>query len=128
MILVDTSVWIDHLRVGDERLKALLNKSQVLAHPFVIGELACGNLRQRPEILSLLMDLPQAPVASQEEVMFFIENNELFGRGIGFVDAHILAATALAGLSQLWTHDKRLQEAAFKLSLATSGDHSRSID
>ena len=79
MILVDTSVWIDHLRTGDENLVTLLDSSQVLSHPFVIGELACGNLRKRSDVLRLINDLPQAPVASQEEVLYFIERNELMG-------------------------------------------------
>ena len=81
MILVDTSVWIDHLRTGDERLIDLLDSSQVLAHPFIIGELACGNLRKRDEVLRLLNDLPQAPVASHEEVLHFIESNKLMRQG-----------------------------------------------
>jgi hypothetical protein len=118
MILVDTSVWIDHLRTGDERLVALLNAARVLAHPFVIGELACGNLRQRNDILSLLQGLPQASVASQEEVLFFIENKALSGRGIGFIDAHLLASTVIEGTSRLWTRDKRLRKVAADLELA----------
>ena len=109
MILVDTSVWVDHLRHGDEGLSALLNSSQVLMHPFVLGELACGNLRQRAEVLSLLKDLPRATIASDEEVLFYIERHELMGRGIGYVDAHLMAAVALDGAARLWTRDKRLQ-------------------
>ena len=129
MILVDTSVWIDHLRVGEDGLDALLNGGRVLAHPFVIGELACGNLHKRTEVLKLLKNLPQAPVASQEELLFFIENNELMGRGIGFIDAHLLAATALAGASRIWTRDKRLERVAVDLNLATTGEdlQSRSL-
>jgi predicted nucleic acid-binding protein len=118
MILVDTSIWIDHLRAGDEHLADLLNSSQVLAHPFVIGELACGNLHQRDDILRLLNDLPRAPLASQEEVLHFIERNKLKGQGIGFIDAHLLAATALADTALIWTRDKRLQKTAGKLKLA----------
>ena len=117
MILVDTSVWIDHLRAGNERLAYLLNSSQVLAHPFVIGELACGNLRKRDDILRLLNDLPQAPVASQEEVLHFIEHNALMGQGLGFIDAHILASVALTDRASLWTHDTRLRKSAAKLKL-----------
>lgn len=117
MILVDTSVWIDHLRTGDERLAELLDKSQVLAHPFVIGELACGNLRKRTDVLRLLNDLPQAPVASQEEVLHFIVSNTLMGQGIGYIDAHLLASTALATTALVWTRDKRLQKIARKLKL-----------
>ena len=117
MILVDTSVWIDHLRTGDERLIDLLDSSQVLAHPFVIGELACGNLRKRDEVLRLLNNLPQAPVASQEEVLHFIERNRLMGQGIGYIDAHLLASTALADRALIWTRDQRLQKIARKLKL-----------
>ena len=120
MILVDTSVWIDHLRVGEVGLEALLTGGRVLAHPFTIGELACGNIRNRTEVLRLLMDLPQASVASHEEVLFFIEHNKLMGRGIGFVDAHLLAATALFEASRLWTRDKRLDRVATDLHLGFS--------
>jgi predicted nucleic acid-binding protein len=118
MILVDTSVWIEHLHTGDESLVALLNSSQVLAHPFVIGELACGNLRKRTDVLRLFNDLPQAPVASQKEVLLFIERNALMGQGIGFIDAHLLASTALADTAFIWTRDNRLQKIAIKLKLA----------
>lgn len=118
MILVDTSVWIDHLRNGEENLIDLLNGCQVLAHPFVTGELACGNLNNRANVLSLLRDIPQSPVATHKEALFFIEQNELMGRGIGFVDVHLLAATALAGSAHLWTRDKRLAQVADDLNLA----------
>ncbi|WP_422126676.1 type II toxin-antitoxin system VapC family toxin [Thioalkalivibrio sulfidiphilus] len=122
MILVDTSVWVDHLRTGDAVLAELLNRSQVLMHPFVVGELACGNLRNRSEVLRLLKDLPQAVVASDEEVLFFIERNALKGLGIGYVDAHLLAAVTLGGSTQLWTRDKRLRSVAETLSLAYGED------
>ena len=112
MILVDTSVWVDHLRAGNEGLSTLLNSGQVLMHPFVLGELACGNLRQRAEVLSLLKDLPQASVAHDGEVLFFIERHELMGHGIGYVDAHLMAAVALDGGARLWTRDKRLKALA----------------
>lgn len=118
MILVDTSVWIDHLRTGVERLVALLNAGRVRVHPFVIGELACGHLRQRNEVLSLLNGLPQASLASQAEVLFFIDSKALSGRGIGFIDAHLLASTAIEGTSRLWTRDKRLRKVAVDLELA----------
>jgi predicted nucleic acid-binding protein len=117
MILVDTSVWIEHLRRGDEALVALLNRAHVSTHPFVIGELACGNLRKRDEILRLLNGLPQAPIASQDEVLFFIDRNRLMGRGIGLIDAHLLAASALDDDLPLWTRDKRLQKVAVDLNL-----------
>ena len=118
MILVDTSIWIEHLRLGEKGLETLLNGSRVLTHQFVIGELACGNLRNRTEVLKLLRGLPQAPVASQEEVLFFIESNELMGQGIGFIDAHLLAATAMSATSRIWTLDKRLGLVAARLGLA----------
>jgi len=118
MILVDTSVWIDHLRTGDTELAALLNNSQVLMHPFVLGELACGNLSNRDEVLALLKNLPRAAVATDDEVLFFIEQRVLMGRGIGYVDAHLLAAVALDGSARLSTRDKRLQMVAADLKLA----------
>lgn len=118
MILVDTSVWVDHLRSGDEGLVALLNSCQVAMHPFALGELACGNLRQREEVLALLKDLPRVAVASDDEVLFFIERRALMGRGIGYVDAHLLAAVALDGSSLLWTRDKRLRQVAGELGSA----------
>ena len=123
MILVDTSVWVDHLRKGDARLKALLETGQVLIHSFVIGELALGNLRQRDAILQPLQDLPQAVSADAGEVLGFIERNALFGLGIGYVDAQLLASARLSA-AHLWTHDKRLNQVAIRLGLAalTSGE------
>lgn len=118
MILVDTSVWVDHLRAGDEGLIALLGENRVVTHPFVIGELACGNLRNRPEVMRLLQDLPRTPVAGDDEVLFFIERHELMGRGIGYIDAHLLAATTLADPARLWTRDKRLAKVASDLKLS----------
>lgn len=118
MILVDTSVWVDHLRqAGEAGLVALLNAGEVCCHPWVIGELACGNLRARQEILALLKGLPALPVASDEEVLFFIEHHRIMGRGIGFVDAQLLAATALRPGTRLWTRDKRLSALARALEL-----------
>ena len=118
MILVDTSVWVDHLRSGDETLAALLNSSQVMMHPFILGELACGNLHQRAEVLALFKDLPQATVADNEEVLFFIERHELMGRGIGYIDTCLLAAVALDRGARLWTRDKRLHVLAGELEMA----------
>jgi len=120
MILVDTSIWIDHFQSGNEGLVALLNGSQVSMHPFVLGELACGNLRQRKEILALLKDLPQATVAQDKEVLFFIEQHKLMGKGIGYVDAHLLAAGLLNSNTRLWTRDKRLGALANKLNIEYS--------
>lgn len=117
MILVDTSVWIDHLRTGDEILAGLLQADEVLAHPFVIGELALGNLRQRNSVLLDLYDLPQAPVATDQEVLHFIGQHALFGLGIGYVDAHLLAAARLTSGVSLWTRDRRLRGAAGQLGL-----------
>jgi hypothetical protein len=118
VILVDTSVWVDHLRRGDPELMSLLNSNQVLMHPFVLGELACGNLINRAEVLALLGDLPRVVVATDEETLFFIERHALMGRGIGYVDAHLLAAVALDADSLVWSRDQRLQEVASALVLA----------
>jgi predicted nucleic acid-binding protein len=118
VILVDSSVWIDHLRAGNPALIGLLNTGQVLVHPFVIGELALGNLRQRDAILGLLEDLPRTLVATDAETLHFIDRHALFGQGIGYVDAHLLAAARLTLDTSIWTRDKRLHAAAGKLSLA----------
>ena len=118
MILVDTSVWIDHLRQGDAGLVAALESGGVLVHPFVIDELACGNLQHRAEVLGLLRGLPHAPVASAEEALGFIERQSLMGRGIGYVDVHLLASVALIGTARLWTRDIRLTAVASDLALA----------
>ena len=118
MILVDTSIWIDHLRQRDERLSGLLDQGQGLAHPFVIGELALGNLQNRHAILGALQELPQAPVTTDAEVLGFIAGNGLHGMGIGCIDAHLLAATRLAPGAMLWTRDKRLLAAGMKPGLA----------
>lgn len=115
MRLVDTSVWVDHLRAGVDELASLLNQSQVLTHPMIIGELGCGNLKNRSKLLGLLGDLPQATVASDHEVLGFIETNQLGGIGIGYIDAHLLCATRLTPNASLWTYDKRLQTVADRL-------------
>lgn len=118
MILVDTSVWVDHLRQADPELTTALNAGRVYIHPWVIGELACGNLRARSDILALLKGLPGLRVVSDEEVLYFIDCHQLMGRGIGFVDVQLLASTALSGLGKLWTRDKRLHAIAVALKLA----------
>lgn len=118
MILVDTSVWVDHPRAGNTALTGLLNARQVLAHPFVTGELALGNLRQREQILASLQDLPQANAATDEEVLHFIGRHALPGSGIGYVDAHLLAAVRLTAGASLWTRDKRLLAEAARLGVA----------
>lgn len=117
MILVDTSVWVDHLRVGDGELAMYLDAGRVLGHPMVLGELALGGLQRRATILESLRDLPQAVVASHEEVLTFIETRRLWGRGIGLIDAHLLAATALSQDAKLWTRDRGLQAVADDLGL-----------
>lgn len=116
MILVDTSVWVDHLRKGNERLRELLHDEQVLCHPFVVGELACGNLRNRGEVLALFSALPQARLAEHEEMLHFIEVERLHGRGIGWVDVHLLASAMLTQ-SRLWTLDKALHQTARALKI-----------
>lgn len=118
MILVDTLVWIDHFRGGDSELASLLQDGHVLAHPWVIGELALGHLSQRSEILGLLRNLPQAKSATDAEVLTLIDNHQLFGLGIGYVDAHLLAATMLTTDARLWTRDKRLAVLAARHGLA----------
>ena len=120
MILVDTSVWIDHLRHGDVELTRLLNIGQVLTHRFVIGELALGSLQNRNTILSALQNLPHVTVASNEEALHFIETHALFGTGIGYVDAHLLAAVCLSPGSLLWTRDKRLLAESARLGLSVN--------
>jgi predicted nucleic acid-binding protein len=118
LILVDTSVWIDHLRGSDETLINALESSEVLAHPFVIGELACGNLTNRELVLGLLRALPQALVATDSEVLRFIELRQIMGRGIGYIDVHLLASVALDANVTLWTRDRRLAEVARDLHVA----------
>jgi len=118
MILVDSSIWIDHLRAGEPAMAELLDAGRVLTHPFVVGELACGNLKNRKGVMSLLQDLPAAPVATDEEVLFLIERRGLMGKGIGYVDAHLLAAISVTGTGRLWTRDRRLGAVAASIGLA----------
>jgi predicted nucleic acid-binding protein len=119
VIIVDTSVWIDHLKSSDPVLADLLGKGQVLAHSFVTGKLALGSLRQRRIVLESLRDLPQANVAGDDEVMMLIEREQLYGLGIGFVDAQLLAAVRLTLGALLWTRDRRLRQAATRLGLSS---------
>ena len=123
MILVDTSVWVDHLRSGVPLLANLLQKGEVLIHPWVIGEIACGNLRNRQQVLDLLLGLSTALVASDSEVLLLIERGNLMGRGIGYVDAHLLAAAKLSRCG-LWTQDRRLAVVAQEQGLACAEDGS----
>jgi predicted nucleic acid-binding protein len=118
LILVDTSIWVDHFRAGDEVLAGWLDAGMVLTHPFVVGELALGNLREREIVLNALSDLPRASIATDAEVLHFITRHDLFGRGIGYVDAHLLAGVRLTEDTQLWTNDKRLGGVAAQLGLA----------
>ena len=117
MILVDTSVWIDHFRKRDDRLSDLLEAVSVLTHPFVIGELALGSLARRDVVLDAMRGLPMAQSATPQEVEILIERESLFGRGIGYVDTHLLAAARLQPGTAIWTRDRRLHEAAGRLGL-----------
>ncbi len=117
MILVDTSVWIDHLRKGIPPLAEALEREDVLVHPFVVGELACGELTRRREVLDLLSTLPSSIVATDRETLRFIEHHRLMGRGIGYIDAHLLASVVLTEAAQLWTRDQRLGAIAAKLRI-----------
>lgn len=117
MILVDTSVWIDHLAEGEPRLERLLNDESVLMHPFVVGELALGSLGRREIVIDALTLLPQVVRASHDEVMHFLHVERLFGKGIGYVDLHLLASTRLTPGATLWTKDKRLRLLAGELNL-----------
>jgi predicted nucleic acid-binding protein len=118
MILIDTSIWIDHLRSPDQHLSRLLGQRLVLTHPFVVGELAVGHLRDREGVLGNLERLSKARTATDAEVLSFIERNRLWGRGIGYVDAHLLVATKLSEFASFWTTDKRLAKLAEDLGLA----------
>ena len=117
MVLVDTSVWVHHLRSTNAQLVSLLNNAEVMIHPFVIGELACGNLKNRDEILTLLHSLPSVSQANDDEILFFIEKNNLMGKGVGLIDIHLLSSSKLEDIP-LWTTDKRLGKVADRLDLA----------
>lgn len=116
MVLVDTSIWISHFREGSDRLKELLLDELVVCHPFIIGELACGHLRNREEIISLLKSLPKARTVENNEILHFIENRKLMGLGIGLIDVHLLASSLLTD-SLLWTADKPLSVVGSKLNI-----------
>jgi hypothetical protein len=117
MVIVDTSVWVSHFREGNTELANLLNNGKVVCHPFVVGELACGNLKNRNQILSLLQSLPMGINADHEEVLEFIERNQLMGKGLGYVDIHLIASAMLTGMS-IWTHDKKLKQVANALDIS----------
>lgn len=110
MVLVDTSVWVRHLREGDPDLKQLLSDGRVMCHPYIVGELACGNMKNRRQILSLMQVLPQTTLAQHEEILQFIEFNHLMGKGLGYIDVHLTAAALLTRVP-MWSYDKRLNEA-----------------
>jgi len=116
MVLVDTSIWVAHLHKGSRQLAKLLMDAEVMCHPFIIGELACGNLKNRDEIIPLLQSLPMAPTIEFDELLFFIDRNDLIGKGVGFVDVHLLASAQLEGVT-LWTADKKLKSSADQLEL-----------
>jgi hypothetical protein len=121
VILVDTSVWVDHFRYGRSDLATLLDRGEVLMHPFVVGELACGNLSARETTIVLLEQLHAVTVADHGEVMAFIERQRLHGRGVGYIDVHLLASAAIDSAS-VWTRDRHLRTLATKLSLAAPYD------
>ncbi len=121
MVLVDTSVWVDHLRRGDEALAEALRAGEVACHPFIIGELACGNIGNRSEVLTLLSALPSLPRAEDHEVLEFIAQHDLMGAGLGLIDIHLLASCMLAGAS-LWTRDQNLAACASRLGITRTAD------
>jgi len=116
MVLVDTSVWVSHLREGNPALEKLLNDGKVVCHPFIIGELACGNLKNRKEILTALQSLPMTISAEDEEILKFIEDHQLMGKGVGYMDVHLIASAALTDVP-LWTLDKILDQMAKKIGI-----------
>jgi predicted nucleic acid-binding protein len=116
MILVDTSIWIDHLNKSNAELIKLLKSNRVCVHPFIIGELSCGNISNRDEILSLLKALPRAEPALEEEVFTLLDNKKLFGIGLGFVDVNLIASALIHGV-KIWTYDKSLKKIAKKLDI-----------
>jgi predicted nucleic acid-binding protein len=117
VILADTSVWIDHFRLGDPLLEARLEEGAILIHPFVVGEIAMGNLRQRDAVLSWIRELPKATVAEDAEVLHVIESEQLYGRGVGYIDAHLIAAVLLTPEATLWTRDQALRSVAESLNV-----------
>lgn len=116
MTLVDTSVWVEHLRKGNSDLTSLLQVNEVLMHPFIIGEIACGTLNNRTEVLSLYQELPFAQLAEHSEVLHFVETHKLWGRGVGWIDVHLLAS-ALLSHARLWTFDRRLKGIALEMDV-----------
>jgi predicted nucleic acid-binding protein len=120
MILLDTSVWVDHLHRGDETAAVLLEQGSVVMHPFVLGELACGTLRNRDETLRTLAALPATTVSTPEEALALIESSRLMGRGLGYIDVHLIASALISG-DLIWSHDKQLAAAAAQLKVNFDG-------
>jgi hypothetical protein len=116
MVLVDTSVWVRHLREGDSDLEQLLNNGEVICHPYIVGELACGNMKNRQEVLSLLQLLPPVTLARHEEILQFIEINHLMGKGLGYIDVHLAASAVLSG-TPILSYDKKLNEVSKGLGI-----------
>jgi predicted nucleic acid-binding protein len=116
VVLVDTSIWISHLQTGDAHLKQLLEQGEVACHPFIVGELACGNIQNRTKVLSLLRALPMASMAEHGEVLHFIDGHSLMGIGLGFIDVHLLASALLSSVP-LWTADRQLMTASAELNI-----------
>ncbi|HLX03599.1 MAG TPA: PIN domain-containing protein [Trinickia sp.] len=123
MILIDTSIWIDHLNASDPMLIGLLAEERALAHPYVIGEISLGSLRDRDVVLGALLDLPRAPIATPEEMFYLIERENLFNRGIGYVDTSLLASARLQPGVTIWTRNKRLKKVADELNLGAVLGH-----
>lgn len=117
LILADTNIWVHHLHQGDARLKTYLKRNQVVMHPMVLGELACSSLKQRETVLNLLSLLPEATQAEDSQVLAFLNTHQLYSKGLGWVDMHLLCATALTSTYRLWTRDRRLHEQAVQLNL-----------
>ena len=117
MVLVDTSIWVSHLREGNVGLEKLLSHGEVVCHPFIVGELACGNLKNRYEILTYLQSLPMTILAEDEEVLKFIENNQLMGKGLGYIDIHLIASAVLTDVP-LWTLDKTLDKFTRRIGIS----------
>lgn len=117
MVLVDTPVWVQHLRKGDPHLEELLLEGHVVCHPFIVGELACGHIKNREEVLSLLQTLPAAPTLMLDELLHFVDRHDLMGIGIGFVDVHLLASAYLVSFP-LWTSDRKLKTVAAALGIS----------
>jgi predicted nucleic acid-binding protein len=118
MILVDTSVWIGHLREGDQMMFELLDRGRILCHPFVVGEIAVGMFRSRDTIIAQLRKLPRVSVGTDEEVLRLISDRKLYGCGVGYIDMHLLASVLLTADARLWTRDRRLNEVSKSLGVA----------